>query len=523
MRKTFSSLALIFFSLSLSAQQRDTVASRYAKFITKEDLKKHLTIIASDDFEGRETGAPGQKKAAEYISTQFKSFGIPPIKNEKGDTYLQKFDVFPAYSSNTTITVKGKEFQLQKDFLSFRGTSDVITESEIIDFRGYGIEDKNYTDYAEPSIKEEVLMIMEGEPMRDTLSLITNKKTSSAWTNDPRKKIKLAKEKGAKALLIVLDSFDTDKKKFSVFAEHPPLSLEKPENTAMPVFYISKKMAEKILSAGQSKQDIKDFKQLIAKSGKGLHKLMNVPIKIDYGFAQSALHSENVLGYVEGTDLKDQLLVVSAHYDHLGVTDGKVFNGADDDGSGTTSVIELAQTFMKAKKEGHGPRRSILFLTVAGEEKGLLGSSYYTDHPVFPLANTVCDLNIDMVGRVDAKHADSINYVYVIGSGMLSTKLQVLSEQCDKDYCDLKLDYTYDDPNDKNRFYYRSDHYNFAKNNIPVIFYFNGTHADYHKETDEVDKINFALMEKRVKLVFFTAWTIANMDERLVVDVPKKK
>jgi Zn-dependent M28 family amino/carboxypeptidase len=215
------------------------------------------------------------------------------------------------------------------------------------------------------------------------------------------------------------------------------------------------------------------------------------------------------------------LLVITAHYDHLGKKDTLIYHGADDDGSGTSAVIELAKVFNKAKHDGHGPRRSILFMTVSGEEKGLLGSSYYVEHPLFPLSQTVADLNIDMIGRTDPKH-DSLgirNYIYIIGSDKLSTQLHRINENANMTYTKLDLDYTYNSPGDKHRFYYRSDHYNFAKNNIPVIFYFNGTHADYHRPTDTIDKIDFDLLAKRAQLVFFTAWDLANRDERIKVDV----
>jgi Zn-dependent M28 family amino/carboxypeptidase len=182
-------------------------------------------------------------------------------------------------------------------------------------------------------------------------------------------------------------------------------------------------------------------------------------------------------------------------------------------------VIEIAEAFAKAKAEGHGPRRSILFMTVSGEEKGLFGSQYYVENPVYPLENTVANLNIDMVGRVDKKHKDNPNYLYLIGSDKLSTELHKISENANSTYTNLTFDYTYNHPNDPNRFYYRSDHYNFAKNNIPVIFYFNGSHEDYHKETDTVDKINFSILETRAKLVFYTAWELANREERIKVDV----
>ena len=199
-----------------------------------------------------------------------------------------------------------------------------------------------------------------------------------------------------------------------------------------------------------------------------------------------------------------------------------IFNGADDDGSGTVAVIALAEAFAKAKKEGFGPRRSILFMTVAGEEKGLLGSSYYVEHPEFPLINTVCDLNIDMIGRIDEKHKNNPNYIYLIGSDKLSSDLHSISENVNKTYSNLELDYTYNDEKDKNRFYYRSDHYNFAKKNIPVIFYFNGVHEDYHKETDDVEKINFEKIEKISRFIFFTTWQLANRNERIKVDSNKK-
>jgi Zn-dependent M28 family amino/carboxypeptidase len=232
-----------------------------------------------------------------------------------------------------------------------------------------------------------------------------------------------------------------------------------------------------------------------------------------------------VLGILEGTDLKDEVIVISAHYDHIGLTTSgtdKVNNGADDDGSGTTGVMALAKAYSKAKKAGKGPRRSILFLAVTGEEKGLLGSEWYSEHPVYPLSNTIANLNIDMIGRIGTDYkgnADSANYCYLIGSDKLSTDLHRISEEANAMYTKIKIDYKFNDPNDPERIYYRSDHYNFAKNGIPIIFYFNGVHEDYHKPGDEVSKINFPLLAKRAQLVYYTSWELANRDERPVVDV----
>ncbi len=228
--------------------------------------------------------------------------------------------------------------------------------------------------------------------------------------------------------------------------------------------------------------------------------------------------SQNVVAFIEGSEKPNEIIVLSAHYDHVGVKNGNVYNGADDDGSGTVSLMEMAQAFQIAKNNGNGPKRSILILHVTGEEIGLFGSKYYTEHPLFPLENTVVDLNTDMVGRIGSEKEGNDNYIYLIGSDKLSQELHDLSEAVNKKYTQLELDYTYNDENDPNRFYYRSDHYNFAKNNIPVIFYFNGTHEDYHQPGDTPDKIEYDLMAKRAKLIFLTAWEIANREGRITAD-----
>jgi len=228
--------------------------------------------------------------------------------------------------------------------------------------------------------------------------------------------------------------------------------------------------------------------------------------------------SENIWAFIEGSEKPEEIVVISAHYDHVGIKRGEVYNGADDDGSGTVAIMEIAAAFQKAKNEGHGPKRSILILHVTGEEHGLHGSRYYSENPLFPLKNTVADVNIDMIGRRDDFHKESNNYVYVIGSDYLSSDLYNICESVNKAYINLDIDYKYNDKSDPNRFYYRSDHYNFAKNGIPSVFLFNGTHADYHKATDEVSKIEFDALTKRTQYAFAIAWEIANREKKLVVD-----
>ena len=241
----------------------------------------------------------------------------------------------------------------------------------------------------------------------------------------------------------------------------------------------------------------------------------------------NSIDSYNVLGYIEGSDKANEVLVITSHLDHIGVeADGQINNGADDDGSGTVAMMEIAEAFIMAKEDGNGPRRSLLFLHVSAEEKGLLGSKYYTDNPIYPLTNTVANLNIDMIGRVDSLHIEQPDYIYLIGSDILSDDLHDVSEKANQDYVGLTIDYRYNDPTTlvyefgrwrENRYYYRSDHYHFIKNNIPAIFYFNGTHKDYHATTDTVEKINYSLLEKRTRLIFHTAWEIVNREERLTL------
>ena len=226
--------------------------------------------------------------------------------------------------------------------------------------------------------------------------------------------------------------------------------------------------------------------------------------------------TENVLGFIPGKT--DEIVVLSAHYDHVGKKGDQIYNGADDDGSGSMALLEIAEAFKQAADEGFRPKRGILILHVTAEEKGLIGSNYYTQHPVIPLEQTVTNLNIDMIGRVDDRHQKDEEYIYLIGSDRLSSELHQISENANEETVNLVLDYKYNAKNDPNRFYFRSDHYNFAKNDIPVIFYFNGTHEDYHKPTDTVDKINFELLEKRTRLIFHTAWKVANRDKKPALD-----
>jgi Zn-dependent M28 family amino/carboxypeptidase len=335
------------------------------------------------------------------------------------------------------------------------------------------------------------------------------------------KKYKVLLESGAKAIFVIPGKND------SLFAEFLNLHKCTIEESAVGmsfrsipeynVFFIPPSLGIQFLNISEAKfSSFANKKNSL--SGKDLKGIKPEKIKLKAFQKIEPVETENVLGFIEGTDKKDEVVIVTAHYDHEGIKCGEIYNGADDDGTGTVTILELAQAFSFAREEGNGPRRSILLMTVTGEEKGLLGSKYYVNNPVFPISQTVVDLNIDMIGRIDKYHRDE-NYVYLIGSNRLSSQLHQVSEDVNFKYLGLELDYKYNAPNDPNQFYYRSDHYSFAKKGVPAIFYFSGTHADYHKPTDDIEKIIFSKVEKTARLIFHTAWELANMEERIRVDV----
>ena len=229
--------------------------------------------------------------------------------------------------------------------------------------------------------------------------------------------------------------------------------------------------------------------------------------------------TENVAAIIKGDVYPNEYIVLTAHLDHVGIEDGEIYNGADDDGSGSMALLEIAQAFKLAELDGNKPKRSIVILHVSAEEKGLLGSEYYSENPLYPLDETITNLNVDMIGRTDpTRESDNDNYIYLIGTDRLSSMLHETSEKVNSRTVNLELDYRFNAWDDPNRFYERSDHFNFAKNNIPVIFYFSGTHEDYHGPGDTPDKIRYDLLTQRSRLIFHTAWELANMDKRIEVD-----
>ncbi len=250
----------------------------------------------------------------------------------------------------------------------------------------------------------------------------------------------------------------------------------------------------------------------VIKSGDSLSYFQKVPLR-------GVSYTYNVMGLIKGDSIPDEVIVITAHYDHLGIRRGEIYRGADDNASGVSALMEVGQAFSIAQKNGDGPKRSILILALGAEEKGMLGSAYYVDKdPVFPLKSTVVNLNMDMVGHLDDLHPKDPNFVSIVGSDWQSTDLHKIHEQANEEYVGLELDYTFNSINHPEQFFFRSDQYSFAKHGIPVIFYTSGDHHDYHKSTDTIENLEFDRIQKVAQLVFYTAWEIANREERIIVD-----
>jgi Peptidase family M28 len=510
---------VVFYTTSALAQEDSAI--RYAEAITAEGLQKQLSVIASAEMEGRETGTEGQRRAAAYIQSQFKEAGLLQVPSLNG--YQQTYPLSKDTLIPKTLKIGKKRYDFGTDYLITPGSADNNEfKSDNIIFAGYGIEDKNYDDYAGKEVKGKLVVIFSGEPKSGDNFLVSGTQQPSAWGRSINRKAVLANQKGAVALLFIdgpSESLSPDivagasKATFYFHTEKNNTTAKVPVVTIIPAVLRNIFGAQRVailINAAKNGASLIDFKED-----------EEIKSKLSYQRKKTVTAASNVIGFIEGGDKKDEYVFLTAHYDHLGKRGNTIYFGADDDGSGTASVIEMAAAFERAKAAGFTPRRSIVFMTVSGEEKGLWGSEYYSDHPLFPLSSTSVDLNTDMIGRIDPgrNHGDSTNYIYVIGDDKLSTDLKPISISVNSTYPKLELDYKFNDPADPERIYYRSDHYNFARKGVPIIFFFDGIHKDYHRPTDTVDKINFDLMEKRVRYIFLIAWNMANRNALLKRDL----
>ena len=531
----------------------------YQATITPQDLAAHLYLIASDDFEGRATGTRGQKLAARYLASQYRRLGLAP----KGtvatddpyalDAYFQPFPLYGRRLVRATLhatrdgrAVAASTFQPEapdgRAFLSF-GT---VPESQGgLVFAGYGIADPGlgYDDYAalaDAGIETagRWLLLLRDEPLAgpDSSRLPTPDGAPSRWTTQPFEKLRTAFSRAAPAgILIVgdagpgaIDVAEGAARQARVLRHDPgPLSLSEQgyRRPFPPAYVITRAMADSLLAAtGRTVEALQ--REIDGALRPTVFAVPGVTVESRIEEADFTASTENVAAFLEGTDpaLRHEVVVISSHYDHIGLdplAEGDaVRNGADDDGSGTVAMLEMAEAFARARREGAGPRRSILFLHVTGEEIGLLGSRYFTDHePLVPLDAIVANLNMDMIGRYDPTHpTGSRDYVYLIGSRLISEELHAINARVNTlTGTHLELDERFNSRDDPNQFYRRSDHWNFGKHGIPFIFYFTGIHDDYHGPDDEPDRVDYDRVARIARLIFATAWQVATQDERPAV------
>ena len=519
-------ISLWVFSLSAqSGKDRKSIRDKYVPQITAQSLKSNLEVIASAEMQGRDSGSEGIKKAGSYITAAYQSWGIPFLPGQ--DSYYQPVYIERKFWDNAVMKFEvGEEaFKLYWDYVLLHNYSQPITldQAEAV-FVGYGIETDSYNNYIGSNLKGKIAIVLDGEPQKaDGTYVLSGSTETSEWTKDPFLKAKAAYKHGAVMVLVVQEDLKEklNQNRRSIMGPKTIVGkvVEKQDLSKGNLAMISTNLLNAIAGSDSLK-----VKEAVMNTQQGaLVASMALPnaLSLHFAYRNSIIDCNNLLGFIEGShpEKKKEIVVISAHYDHVGFKGDDIFYGADDNGSGTVAVMELAKVVAKAKADGNGPDRSILFLLVTAEEKGLLGSSYYVDNPVFPLESTIANLNIDMIGRIDDTYVDDPDYLYVIGSDKLSTELHEINLEANTEVTSqLKLDFKFNDDNDPNRFYFRSDHYNFAKKGIPALFYFNGVHADYHKTTDTVEKIHFGKMETITRFIFGVMWELANRPERIIVD-----
>ena len=541
--KLYSLIVLVALSLALPTTfaQRQTgrtktsssasvLAARGVDTIAASQLKGYLSFIASDEMEGRDTPSRGLDTTAKFIAMNLERWGFKTAGDD--GTFFQRIvlrrDQLDA--AHSTAEINGQKFKFGEDFLP-NAVGANISGPVVFVGNGWVIKSRNLDSYQGIDVKDKIIVVYgEGFPKGTTRADLTGRRGED-WISPGM----YAQAHGAKAVLEIPDAgmltrWEQARQRATSLAGRAfPEKFTNQGGPATLQIWISAKMAsalfqgEKydaaaIMTAGQAGQTIPSFE---LSSGK--------QVNFTIAVTTEKLPTQNIVAVWEGSDtvLKNEFVAVGAHYDHIGIcapgTADPICNGADDDGSGTTALLGMAEAISHAKQR---PKRSVLFVWHCGEEKGLWGSRYFTDYPTIPLDHIVTQLNIDMIGRskkagdADPRNANlsGPNTIYVIGSRMMSTELGDLSEAVNKSFLNLQYDYRYDDPNDPNRFFFRSDHYNYARKGIPIIFFFDGVHEDYHRPGDEAQKIDYVKMEKVARTIYMTLWEVANRATRVKVD-----
>ena len=515
---------------SRAATSAAVLNARGVNTITAAQLRDYLSFIASDEMEGRDTPSRGLDTTAKFIALNLDHWGFKPAGDD--GTFFQHIALRREAldGAHSSVEINGQKFLFGEDFLP-NAVGATLTGGLVYAGNGWVIKSKNLDPYQGVDVKDKIIVVYgQGFP-RGIVRADLAGRQGVDWSSPTV----YAQQHGAKGVLVIPDANVTQNweqqrlrslqpgravvEKFTTQVGTPPVpNILMSMKMATALFAGEKYDAATLLSRAQSDEQTPAF---------DLSPSKNVSITI----AVKTEHpgTQNVVAVWEGGDpvLKNEYVAVGAHYDHIGIcapgTADPICNGADDDGSGTTGLLGMAEALSHAKQR---PKRSVVFVWHCGEEKGLWGSRYFTDNPTIPLAQIVTQVNIDMIGRskkdgdTDPRNRElsGPNQIYVIGSKMMSTELGELSEAVNKSFLNLQFDYRYDDPNDPNRFFFRSDHFNYARKGIPIIFFFDGAHEDYHRPGDEPQKIDYQKMEKVTRTIYLTLWEVANRSARVKVD-----
>ncbi|HKO98285.1 MAG TPA: M20/M25/M40 family metallo-hydrolase [Pyrinomonadaceae bacterium] len=520
-----------------SSKSKTTPASlatqRGTEIITAAQIKDYLSFIASDLLEGRDTPSRGLDLAAQFLAMNLSRWGLKPAGDD--GTFFQKIALSrnAIEKAETRATLNGQLLDLGSDFLPVAANAEVSGQL-VFAGNGWFIKSKNIDSFKGIDAKGKIAIVIyppDGYPRGITRADLSGKRGED-WMSPAE----YAAKQGAVGIVIVPDfqylaNWDRNRTRLTerglirVDKFQPVTGTQTPGIIAGPrltnaLFQGERKNATTLFEAAYAGQPLESFELSLQKT-----LAFTIKVKSDVSGTQ------NVVGVFEGSDpvLKNEYVALGAHYDHVGmglaVNGDSINNGADDDGSGTTALLAMAEALSKASVR---PKRSILFVWHAGEEKGLWGSRYFTEYPTIPLDRIVTQINLDMIGRSKKegdtnprnKDLSGPNGIYVIGSKMMSTELGEITESVNKQYLNLDYNFRYDDPADPNRFFYRSDHYNYARKGIPIVFFFDGDHEDYHRPSDSVEKIDYQKMEKLTRTIYLTLWELASRPTRPKVDKP---
>ncbi len=531
----FLLLSVSFSSFAQTATKKNSPAMKASVEITAKQLSDYLYFVASDEMEGRDTPSRGLDTTAKFIGMNLSRWGFKPAGDN--GTFYQKIalqrDVLD--TNKTLLEIGGRKLAFGEDFLRLTGEGIIANTPLVYAGDGWTVKSKNIDAFKGLDVKGKIVVIYTGG--NPNPRVITNPPVGRneltgergiGWA-DP---LTNAKQKGAVGIILVASpSLQADWSRAKMFlgtgGMYPEKLREEPAEKQMPVVIVSQKVGEMIFPIGQNP----------AKSGETLPSPnLETQANISVATKSEIVYTQNVVALWEGGDpvLKNEMVAIGAHYDHIGMNPNspdadKISNGADDDGSGTVAVLAIAEALGKSKIR---PKRSMLLVWHCGEEKGLWGSEYFNKFPTVDIKQVTAQLNIDMIGRsrkTDSaeprdKELSGENSIYVIGSNMMSSKLGEIVANTNKAYLKMDYDFRFDDPKDPNRFFFRSDHFNYAVNGIPISFWFDGVHIDYHGVGDEPSKIDYVKMEKVARTIFLTMWELGDLKERPKIDkeLPKE-